>query len=111
MTKKKEVDFMESDGWTEISPKSDAQSWDRGVTVQGEFVGMAESSFENEDGTKATIASFLTTTGEVSYWTPAILKRRLSEIEPGDEVRVECLGKVRTRNGRNAWDFKVHVRR
>lgn len=105
--KKNDTTFHEADGWTEVAPKADAQSWDRGVTVTGDYLGMNESSFENEDGTKAIITTFETEEGEVSFWTPAILRRRLEAVTVGTTVRVECLGKVRTRSGRNAWDFKV----
>lgn len=103
--------FENLDGWEVISPKTDAKAWEKGTTVTGFYLGMEESTFENEDGSKAVICTFDDREeGAVAYWTPAILRNRLEGISSGTLVRVECLGKVRTRSGRSAWDFKVMKR-
>lgn len=110
MTNKKKTSFHEADGWTEVSPATEASSWEKGTVVVGTFEGLNETSFENEDGSKAMTATFENADGTFVYWTPAILKNRLSSVPVGTEVRVECMGKIRTRSGRQAWDFTVHRR-
>jgi hypothetical protein len=46
--------------------------------------------------------------GEETWGCPTILHGKLKDIPKGVVVRIECLGKVRTKSGFDAWNFAVY---
>lgn len=102
---------LANEGYEQIGGGS-AHSFEEGSVLVGRFLGLESTNYEREDGELAQVAKFRTEDeGEVAYWCPTVLRNRLDEVSIGDDVRVECLGKITTKQGRRAWGFDVRVKR
>ena len=101
------VQELIASGWVPVQTSS-VVAWQAGQREVGAFVELRDSSFIGDDGVPAKQLVLLQDDGiELVLRCPAVLQRKLIGVEPGTELLVECLGKVRTRAGRQAWDFVV----
>jgi hypothetical protein len=97
-------------GWENVGGGT-AESLGEGDMVTGVFRGVEDTNFKRDDGEPARVIVIETDGSTVHYWAPTVLQSRVESITPGDEVRIECLGKSRTGAGRMAWMFDVRVKR
>ena len=81
--------------------------WTKGMLVEGTIVEIRNSPNTRFEG-KGHILDLDTANGKISYGCPTILYNYLHQVDVGDAVRIECLGKVKVPRGK-AWDFKVDV--
>lgn len=107
----KVVKRLDAEGWERAGGDLTAESLNDGDVVTGVFQGLQDTTFTRDDGEPARVIIVETENGRASYWAPTILQSRVESFNPGDEVRIECLGKARTGSGRMAWRFDVRVKR
>jgi len=94
-------------GWVEVTGGSGGDPWSDGMVVEGELVGVMDSTFTNDDGTMARLVTINTAEGAKTLRCPTILENRLMRLHVDDPVRITCLGKIKTSGGRRAWQFQV----
>jgi hypothetical protein len=102
---------LAGEGWTTISGAASGTPWEEGAIVTGTMGTIEGTGLFNDDGSEAMLVNIHDTgNGDVQMRCPVGLKSRLERISEGDEIRIECLGKVRTRAGYNAWAFDVKAK-
>ena len=95
----------QKEGWARRE-RPGISKWDAGVEVMGTLVEVRPSQFEGN-----VLIDLKDPDGKiVTYGGPAILKDLLKGIDIGAEILIECLGKIKTRKGQEAWDFRVYER-
>jgi len=83
--------------------------WEKGLKVQGFYVGMKETQGQFA---KINYLLKLRVGSQVeTFGCPAILRSRMESILTGEEVRITCQGKAKTKGGNQAWDFTVQRRK
>lgn len=86
------------------------QKWGAGVVIMGTFENMKKLP-DNKDKKGGHIFYFTDEDGQRQcYGAPAILAEALEGFEQGDFFRVECIGKVPSNKGNDAWNFDVRVK-
>jgi len=105
-----EAQALIAEGYEQVSGGA-GEPWSPGLAIEGVFHGTRDSQFRQDDGEMAQLVDLTTEEGPRVFRCPAVLKNRLDNVSPGDKVRIECAGKVRTKAGRQAWDFVVLVKR
>jgi len=100
-------EVLAREGWVQVTGGAAGDAWEEGMSVSGELVSITDSTFTNDDGSFARNVTILTETGERLLRCPVGLEARLMRLTKGDEVRIDCLGKVKTKGGRRAWSFNV----
>jgi len=102
---------LSKEGWSHSkSGRLPIQKWGAGLVVIGTLVGTKKLP---DKGEKKGGTIFYVDTEDGTrecYGAPAILAEALTDVRPGELVRVECLGKVPSTKGDFAWDFDVRVK-
>lgn len=81
------------------------QKWEEGLEVEGAFLGLR--SIVTQYGAGELLEIGFRDGRKVTFGAPVILANRLRGIAYGVSIVVRCLGKTTTKNGQEAWDFKV----
>jgi len=101
-TRKAVADAL-GEGWEPIESGKNLK-FEEGERVQGRILKLPypsgkSNAFDIEvasrDGTEV-----------VTYWSPTILTNLFKKIKVGDEVAIQCVGKIYTPNG-DAYDFAL----
>jgi hypothetical protein len=93
--------------WKKLTGENSAAFVDWEVTpiVEGEFVETQDA----QGGNKSKIHHVKTADGDVAIWGSTVLDGRLHEVETGQKVKIEYLGLVKGKNGRDYKSFDVSV--
>lgn len=90
--------------WTEVKATVADNVWDKSEPIEGELVKVEHNVGPNS----SELYTLLTEGGEVAVWGSTTLDTKLAELYLHDQVRIEPLGKVKSKAGnRQYWDFKV----
>jgi len=90
-------------GWKR-EKRPDIEKWEAGVEVSGSFMELRDGQFgklldlRDEEGVVRT------------YGAPTMLAGLLKNVESGTDIMIECVGKMRTSKGQDAWDFRLYTR-
>ncbi len=83
------------------------EKWKKGRIVEGQILEIRDSPNPRFEG-KGHILDLAVDGIKTAFGCPTVLYNYLRQIDIGDYVRIECLGKIATPRGK-AWDFKVEV--
>lgn len=100
-------------GWGDPVARGEIIKWEKGLVIIGDFVETRESQGQYKDSMLLDMEILNDKTGELVYRTigcPRILASTLKQIKKGEHIRIECLGKVKSKNGM-AWDFDVRKKK
>jgi hypothetical protein len=90
--------------WVEVKATVAENVWDKSKPIEGELIKVEHGVGPNA----SELYTLLTTDGEVAVWGSTTLDSKLAELYLHDQVRIEPLGKVKSKQGnREYWDFKV----
>ena len=96
--------------WKEVGREGDASVWkpEVGNVLEGVLTEKRANVGANNSG------MYVVTTADnnmVAIWETSVLKSKLDQLEIGSEVRLEYLGKRKSKNGPGTYhDFKVQTR-
>lgn len=93
---------LEKAGWEAVGGGT-VFKWAPGKALLGRYVRM-------KPGNVATLLVIDTDAGAVTAGCPTILKSRMEDCRPGDNVYIRCTGKIEvagSSKGNDAWDFVV----
>lgn len=94
---------MSDKQWTEVKAVT-GPVWDRLAPIEGELLKVEHHKGPNS----SELYTLLTEDGAVALWGSTTLDGKLAELYLHDQVRIEPLGKVKSKAGnREYWDFKV----
>lgn len=89
--------------WTEVGGDS-GEMWNREGSIEGTYVSK-QSNVGINDSMKYNLK---TKDGEIGVWGSTVLDSKMEQVQIGQEVRIEYLGKAQTKTGRGEYhDFKV----
>lgn len=80
-------------------------TWEAGMEVTGGFLGL--KGITTQYGPSELVEIGFADGSRVTLGAPAILANRLRNVAYGVGVTIRCLGKIATKSGQQAWDFKV----
>jgi hypothetical protein len=95
--------------WREVLPQTnEGEVWD--FDENAILIGAFESKQENIGKNKnSTLYTFKVDDDFVKVWGGIVLDNRLSEMEKGQEVKIEYVGKVVGKSGNAYKDYKVYL--
>src|SRR5665647_276252 len=95
---------MATKDWIEVTATPADEVWDRSAPIEGELIKVQH----NIGPYSSEMYTILTEDGEVAIWGSTTLDSKLAELYLHDQIRIEPLGKVKSKAGnREYWDFKV----
>ena len=100
---------MANEGWQKVEI---APTWDfeKNKTIEGAFVGVEENVGPNN----SKMYTIETVNGDkLGVWGNAVLDTRMKNLEIGEEVKIEYLGKEESQKtkGRSYHNFEVYHRK
>ena len=96
------------EGWNEVvAEMSEMHDFEAEKSVAGKLAQIKKDVGPNN----STIIVLEKADGSlVSFWANSVLETRFEKIAPGTECRVDFLGMVESKNGRNYKSYKVYTK-